>query len=59
MTTPNQINSATCTECGHKFLITASCNIAGDGRPLIILQVFECPACGEELGPGPHPFVIE
>ena len=50
---------ATCTNCGHKFLITASCNIADDGRPLIMLQVHECPDCGKELGCGAYPFVIE
>ena len=61
MTTPNicDENKATCTHCGHKFLITASCSIADDGRSLLTLQVHECPGCGEELGPWLYPFVIE
>ena len=50
---------ATCTNCGHRFLITASVHIAYYGKPTIELQVHECPNCGEELGPGHYPFVIE
>ena len=61
MTNPNTCdrNKATCTKCGHRFLITASCDIAGDGKPIIRLQVDECPACGEELSPGSHYLEIE